>query len=367
MEVVSCDWFSFSVLLPLSDAEKKEGANLSCPLGYSLREYGGTNIYKKRFILYNEFGEKSLTLLLEPYSKVIKPNSMFVEVANRLLYRDFSFILDLVQRVHNFSFQSVSRFDVCCDFNPSVTQWNVIELLQDGNAYVTGKREGSMYYDFKIPSNGGIQKRVARCLSWGSKASNIKWKLYNKTLEITEVNDKGVEFCNKPYIRDMWLCNGLDPANVWRLEVSIMGAASYTWRGDKVSWQAHDPIYYTPFFWDIYAYRFIVRANQGHKNRGRDEVLEFLTIPGANHYRLRKVEPRTEMYHTDHAVTLRACMKELEREEVKAFSDLAEVFLSTAQEVITLANLEQFFYNTYGVTFEQFKKQYYQDELQNKY
>ena len=359
MEVVSCDWFSFSVLLPLSDEEKRDGAQLRCPPSYTLTEFAGTNIYKRRYILYNEFGEKSLTLLLEPYSvKVIKSNSMFVEIANRLLYRDFSFVLDLVQQVHEFSFQSLSRFDVACDFNPSVSQWQVIEWLQDGQAYVTGKREGSMFYDYVIPVNGGLQKRVARCLAWGSKASNIRWKLYNKTLEITEIDSKGQQFCNKPYIRDMWIANGLDPSNVWRLEVSITGSSSYQWRGEKCDWKAHDPEYYTPFFWDIYALRFIIRANQGHKNRGHDEVLQFLNIPTTGHYRLRAVDPRGEVYHTDHAVTLRTCIKELERDEVKAFPDMADIWLSTAQEVITLANLEQFFYNNYNKSFTQYRIDY---------
>ena len=359
MDVVNIDWFSFSVLLPLSERERLEGITLNCPRNYALKEYGGTNLYKRRFMLFNEFGEKSLTLLIEPYSKIIKPNSMFVEVANRLLYRDFSFVLDLLQQVHMYTWQSMSRLDVCCDFNPSVAQWRVIDGLSDGSMYVTGKREGSMYYDFVIPGNGGVQKRMARCLSWGSKSSNIKWKLYNKTLEINELLPSGKQFCTKPYIRDMWALNGLDIQNVWRLEVSIMGSSSYKWRDDKLGWFIHQVKEFTQFYWDMYAYRFIVRANQGHKNRGRDEVIPFLDCPVGSHYRLRAVDPSAAVYHTDHAVSLRAVMKELERDEVQAYPDMADIFLSTAQEIITAANLEQFFFNTYGVSFQQFKSQYY--------
>lgn len=364
MELVNCDWFSFSVLLALTDEEKQNGTVLRAPQPYTLREYSGTNIYKRRFVLYNEYGEKTLTLLLEPHSaKILKPNSLFVEVANRLLYRDFSYILNLLEKVHSFSFQSLSRFDVACDFNPSVQQWQVIEWLQNGDAYVTGKREGSMFYDYVLPSCGGKQKRVARCLSWGAKQSNIRWKLYNKSLEINEICEDGTAFCNKPYIRDMWLKFDLDPENVWRLEVSITGAASYQWRGEKCGWLAHDPGYFTPFYWDIYATRFIIRANQGHKNRGHDDVIPFLPVPDVAHYRLRVADPRGLTYHTDHAVSLRACMKELEREEVKAFQDMADIWLSTAQEVITSANLEQFFQYQYGKTFEQYKKNYYEQNF----
>ena len=89
--VINIDWFSFSVLLALSDEEKAHGISLRCPDGYQMVEYSGTNLYKNRYILYSQYGDKVLTLLTTPHSKIIKPESMFVEVANRWLYCDFSF------------------------------------------------------------------------------------------------------------------------------------------------------------------------------------------------------------------------------------------------------------------------------------
>lgn len=354
---VSCDWFSFSVLLCLSPKEQAEGIALNTPQGYTLKEYGGTNLYKRRFILFNEYGEKSLTLLTNPHSKIIKANSMFVEVANRLLYSDFSFVLDLLNSIHPYAFQSLSRFDVAADFNPSVQQLHIMQQLQDNTCYVTGKREGSMFHDY-ILRGDGVQQRVARCMSWGAKGSNIHWKMYNKTLEIYEVAADGRKWCTKPYIVDKWLTLGLDPSNVWRLEVSITSASGYEWRGEKLCWDAHAADFYTPFFWDIYGTRFIIRANQGHKNRGKDQVQPFLPNPTNIHQRLRDVEPRGTSYHTDHAVTLRAALKELERDEVKVFKPMATAWLQVAEQTILTAKLQQYFFNTYGQTWEQYKHNY---------
>lgn len=356
-QVVSCDWFSFSVLLPYSDNEQLAGhAYLRCPNGYTLLEVKGTNIYKRRVLVYTDGGDKILTLLLEPYSKVIKPNSMFVEVANACLYGDFSWVLDFLTDIHQFTFQSLSRLDVCCDFNPNVQQLHVLDGLHDGSMYVAGKREGSMFYDYVLPSAGGLQRRVARCFSWGSKQSNIKWKLYNKSLELYELDEKGRRWCSKPYIEALWIANDLDVNNVWRLEVSITSAAGYQWRDGKIGWEMHSPSLYVPFFWDIYTYRFVVRANQGHKCRKWDTIQSFLCVPDAKHaLRIRPLDPTGKvMPSVDHAASLRVCIQQLEKPENLASPHHTQLWLSMVEQIITASHLEGYFYRTYGITFEDY-------------
>lgn len=356
-QIVSCDWFSYSVLLALSDDERLAGhAALRCPAGYHILEYSGTNLYKRRCMVYSEEGNKLLTLLLEPYSKILRSESMFVEVANACLYRGFSWVLDFVGQIHSCSFQSLSRLDVCCDFNPSVQQWAVLDGLHNASMYVAGKREGSMFYDYVLPAAGGQQKRVARCLSWGSKSSNIKWKLYNKSLEIYELDARGRKWCNKPYIEGLWLANGLDCSQVWRLEVSVTSAAHYQWRDGKIGWEMHDPNNYIPFFWDVYAYRFVVRANQGHKCRKWDTVVPFLEIPDPAHaLRVRPVEPRGSAHeNVDQAATLRACMTQLERPEVICNRHMFDLWLGMADEIVRHSHLEGYFLRTYGLSFDEY-------------
>lgn len=348
-QITNCDWFSFSVLMALSDIELATEPLLNQPKGYILKQYPGTNLYKRRAILYTEYGDKVLTLLYQPHSRIIDIHSLFVEVANRLLYTDFRYIFDLLMEIHIYSWQSLSRFDIATDFNPTKSQSAIIDMLQSGKAYITGKREGSMFHDY---CQGGNVQRVARCMSWGSKHSDVKFKLYNKTKEIFEVDDKGRRWCNKPYIHSMWLANGLNPDNVWRLEVSIMGAASYQWHGEKLSWDIIDPLSTAMLFYDLVAKRFIIRKNEGHTNKRYDKILDFLDIPEMEHYRLRKVEPRDIQKHTDHAATIRNLIRELERPETQCNKNIVATLLGSLQTVIQSANLEGYFHRAIGKNFE---------------
>lgn len=358
--VINRDWLSFSVLLAMSDEEVAEGARLFCPDGYVLHELSGTNIYKRRVEVRNVFGDKVLTLLLEPYSKVIDPKSMFVEVANRWLYSDsLDWVFPLIEQIHLFSFQSLSRLDVCCDFCPTVEQWEVIRRLTNNSAYVTGKREGSLFCDYVIPMGGGHTDRVPKCLSWGAKNSNIRWKLYDKTKELTEEykdKDGNVRlWWDKPYIRDAWQAAGLDIMKVWRLEFSLMGAAKYSWRDGKLSWD-------TAFSWekcadlysDMVSTRFIIRENQGHKSRKWDEVMDFLPLTEGSHHRLRQRIIGKEQHYTDHAATLRGAIKQLERPEVMCYPAMRSVWVDVVRDVVRVAHLESFFIRQYGMSVDDY-------------
>lgn len=356
---VSLDWLSFSVLLPLTEEEKAHGISLSCPPGYELQEYPGTNIYKRRFMLFTASGDKVLTLLCDPHSRIIANNSLFVEVANPILYYPHHDTLGLLGKIHEYSMQSLSRLDVCADFNPTLRQLSVIDGLTLGTIYAQGKREGAMFHDFHRPE-GGRTQRLARQISWGGQQSALKWKLYNKTAEIFQVSPKGVRFCTKPYIPAMWRRNGINPdKDVWRLEWSLTGAGGYDWHGERLSYDtATAPHQYTALFWDIVANRFKLHLNEGHKQRRDDELVEFLPIPPPPHYRIRKSDPRAEAHHTDHAATLRSLMTQLERPEVMAYKALHRKLLDCTAETIRLARLQAYFFYCYGRPWEKWRREY---------
>lgn len=355
-QLTNCDWLSFSVHMVMTDAERLEGVHMNCPHSYTLLpQKTGTNQFKQRAILYNEAGDKVLTLLWQPHSNIIAPDTLFVEVANRWLYSNFD-PLPLLLQIHNFTFGSLSRFDIATDFNPTTRQQQVIAMLTAGTAYVQGKREGSQFHDFK---QGQIVERQARQLSWGSPQTNIKFKLYNKTKEITEVDEQGRQWCNKPYIRDYWQLNGLvTNRDVWRLEVSISSASTYQWRGEKLGLSIYDPAQYTPLYYDLVATRFVVRKNEGHTNKRYDHILDFLRITESEHYRLRRLDPATEQKHTDHAATLRNVIKQLEREETKCNQTIALSLLYTAKNIVDAANLQGYFLRSTGSSFEQWAADY---------
>ena len=361
--VINIDWLSFSVLLAMDDEEVATGARLLCPLGYSLIELGGTNIYKRRVMVYNEYGEKLLTLLLEPYSKILDPKSMFVEVANKWLYFDLSWVLPLLDRIHLYSFQSLSRLDVCCDFNPNIHQVHVIECLEDNSMYVSGKREGVMFYDFGLNNNGMRVTRAARCLSWGSKNSNFHWKLYNKSLEVYEVDSNGRKWCNKSYIEAQWKEAGLDCDNVWRLEWSVMGAAKFEWRGMKLGF---DFVLRKDWIEDLYrdmvGTRFVIRANQGHKCRKWDEVVELLDLGEKHHFRVRQRVAGVEQRHTDHAATMRAAIAQLERPETRCNVMMKGCWEQALRGTVEAGKLEAYFYRQYGMGLDDWIYRYENEE-----
>lgn len=361
--VINIDWLSFSVLLAMDDEEVATGARLLCPLGYSLIELGGTNIYKRRVMVYNEYGEKLLTLLLEPHSKILDPKSMFVEVANKWLYFDLSWVLPLLDRIHLYSFQSLSRLDVCCDFNPDIHQVHVIECLEDNSMYVSGKREGVMFYDFGLNNNGMQVTRAARCLSWGSKNSNFHWKLYNKSLEVYEVDSSGRKWCNKSYIEAQWKEAGLDCDNVWRLEWSVMGAAKFEWRGMKLGF---DFVLRRDWIEDLYrdmvGTRFVIRANQGHKCRKWDEVVELLDLGEKHHFRVRQRVAGVEQRHTDHAATMRAAIAQLERPETRCNVMMKGCWEQALRGTVEAGKLEAYFYRQYGMGLDDWIERYEKEE-----
>lgn len=359
MVAINIDWLSFSVLLAVDEKEKAEGARLSCPEGFSLVECSGTNLYKRRVLVLNVAGEKMLTLLLEPYSSIMQRNSMFVEVANKWLYGSLEWVMPLLESIHLFSFQSLSRLDVCGDFTPDVEQIRIIDGLQDNSMYVTGKREGVMFHDYSLSVSGGVVVRSARQISYGSKNSNIHWKLYNKSLEVYEVDAKGRKWCTKPWIEEVWKAARLEPDNVWRLEVSIMGSAKYKWRGEKLNWDfVLSRAYVVDFYMDIVDTRFIVRANQGHKCKKWDEVIDLFVWDNPEAYRVRQRLVGREQMHTDHAVTMRTALQQLDRPEVRYNSEMADIWLSALEETIREANLWGYFLRNMGITFESWKENY---------
>lgn len=367
--LINIDWLSFSVTLALDDIERLTGrARLIQPQGYVLVEAThGTPQYKRRVLVQTEDGDKVLTLLLQPYSKIMDSRDMFVEVANSRLYdgHNLGWVLDLLGCIHVFAFKSLSRYDVACDFNPTEDQRDIISALTTGGAYVSGKREGVSFHNYNIPTQGGRVTRVARQLSWGSKFSAVKWKLYNKTLEIMATDEQGRRWCAKPWIPTAWARAGMETREVWRLECSVVGASTFDWRGEKCGWQLADAETAESFYWSMLRSRFTIRANEGHACRKNDRELQLLPVPQGDTYRLRERIGETEQITRDHAATLRACIKELEREENAFSATHRAIWLDTTNRVIEAAHLHDYFLRTFGKTWEEYAAEVgQQSELQ---
>lgn len=197
-------------------------------------------------------------------------------------------------------------------------------------------------------------------LAWGNKASQIKWKLYNKSKEIYDTTPTGRTWCNKPYIADYWKQNGFrEDCDTWRLEVSIMGSGQLQWHGRRLAWDiVSNADTYTSLYYDLYETRMKMRLNQGHANKRYDEVVEFLRTPDTIPERIRKAEPGEERTRVTYASTLRALVKELDRPEIMATPAIHLPILDTLGHIVHISGLGGYFAAMMGQGYESWADDY---------
>lgn len=126
-------------------------------------------------------------------------------------------------------FRSVSRVDVCCDFNRfygGLSPRLLIKRYLSGEVLKVGINRGYMSFrdmGYAIPNGAkklpdGFKRGTPdiNAITWGSKGY-VQTQLYNKSLELREVKFK-------KWIYDSWVKAGLSTDEVWRLEFRIQGA-----------------------------------------------------------------------------------------------------------------------------------------------
>lgn len=188
--------------------------------GYDVhsREYG-TPLYREMFVIY-DCGVPYIEIRRNPYSVrgdgtkgILNHNSCHIRLDNRTCYfpgcvnRLRSFLV-----AHGYSFVSVSRIDICLDFNTFDNRMKPKNFI---NSWF--KAEYSKIYQGRFSAHGADKwsERDINSVKWGRPTSAITTKLYNKTMEMREQT-------RKLYIEDSWRAAGLDlTEDVWRLEFSI--------------------------------------------------------------------------------------------------------------------------------------------------
>ena len=197
--------------------EDKGSVFQSLPWVYKLEDHGTRQYRELWTISLNK--EEVAQVQAEPCSSVLKSDSVIVKFHNRLLYQKE--LWDIVDRFlfdHHLTVQSVSRLDICADFNRFATM-SAPELITGfvcSRLRHKGQGEGAAYFQAYNVHEGkrSTQHLKYTGLSFGTHKSDARVYLYNKTEELKNAD--------KPWIRDLWLQGGLDVSkNVWRLEVSL--------------------------------------------------------------------------------------------------------------------------------------------------
>lgn len=344
---LSTDWFALSIRLG--------GEDFRTPAHHHWEVSDvGTNVWGKRSILYNEYGEKVLTLLSKPKSSLIDSSMALVEVANEWLYHGIGVhgVLLKLRWAVPYEVVGLSRLDLAVDFNPGVSLARKIKGLSVGALSVGMKQNGSGFWsvnhDEWMPELWR-DKRIQHDMNWGHKESDVKWKLYYKSKELKDaVGGKGWD---KPYIVDLWREAKLDPYNVWRLEVSIKRCNKLMFLGEPLSmeaWRKH-----TVDLWNsLYESRFQVYA-PGKCNKRQ---VPFLPHGEGSPIRCRKYDG--ERVSSARTGLLRQLVKSLECEEVRLDAPTRKDVLATIDGIVKRDNLFRYFEGMTTIKYDDWLEQF---------
>ena len=202
----------------------------------SIRAYG-TRFYNEMFTLYQD-GEAFIEVRRSPSSvgsaaaaRFFDPRSCHIRLCNRTCYAyDAATIMQLFLDEHGFIFQSISRIDLCLDFEKFDSGDDPFKFL---TRYLKGRYSKVNQCTIAVHGKDEWDGRNYNSVSWGSKKSPVFTRFYDKTLELKEGKDK-------PYIRQAWASCGLVDdfiqltkkgadgvfykPRIWRLEFAIQSS-----------------------------------------------------------------------------------------------------------------------------------------------
>lgn len=199
------------------------------------RSYG-TPQYAEMFTIFL-YGNPYIEIRRSPYSLksfggIFLEGDCHIRLSNRTCYFENS-INELRKFLiaNNYKYKSLSRIDICLDFNFFDRGDNPAKvMLQYMNNTI------SKINQCRVSAHGrdSFKERIWNSVSWGSKTSMVTTKLYCKSLELKEVHDKF-------YIRDQWKAAGLrEDIPVWRVEFSIKSDMKHILRLDTGELIKHD-------------------------------------------------------------------------------------------------------------------------------
>lgn len=187
--------------------------------GYDVEERTyGTPQYKEVFTIF-ENGEPFCEIRRNPYSLkceggIFEIGACHLRLVNSVLYgikpidRLRSFLC-----AHAYTYKSISRIDIACDFNEFDNGLQVQDFITD---YMQSKISKVNQDRLSAHGNDLWSGRVINSLKWGANSSPNTTKLYNKSLELRQGGEK------KIYIRKYWEDAKLNPTkDVWRIEFSL--------------------------------------------------------------------------------------------------------------------------------------------------
>lgn len=198
------------------------------------REYG-TRVYKEMFTISDRRGNPFVEVRRNPYSQGFQGVHAAEECHLRLVnaacyYDDAALRLQNFMDTYGYTFNRISRVDICLDFEKFDEGDDPAKFLSRYLRQVYSKiNQGNITAHGTDRWDGQLWNSV----SWGSPSSAIGTKFYNKTQELYDPTSGTFK---KPHIRYAWLqCGLIDDFHkvlkknedgwyqpqIWRIEFSI--------------------------------------------------------------------------------------------------------------------------------------------------
>ena len=230
---VNLDWLEVHVMEPPADPHD---ANYFRRAGLTVveRDYG-TRVYREMFTVNDTRGNPFVEVRRNPYSTgyggVHAEEECHLRLVNAACYFDDAAArLQQFMDAYHYTFNRISRVDVCMDFEHFDEGDDPAAFLARYLRQVYSKiNQGNITAHGADRWNGQLWNSV----SWGSPTSAIGTKFYNKTQELY---DQATGTYRKPHIRYAWLkCGLIDDFHkvlkkrddgwytpqIWRVEFSI--------------------------------------------------------------------------------------------------------------------------------------------------
>ena len=231
--VISIDWLALFCYNQQSGewcgiSRETDTFDAAYPWQYERCDYGTRHFkHLTKVSMPNEEGgfDEFAEVQSEPCSSIHNKHAMIVRFVNRVLYRpDFWWLADKFLQDNHIEYRSISRVDICADFNDFATMspLRLIEGFANKEFRHIGRGVGALYFDHGVSRDN--RTKVSKYgvhytgLSFGTHASDARVYLYNKSFELATQG-------KKPWIIDRWMKVGLDVRSVWRLEVSLKSKA----------------------------------------------------------------------------------------------------------------------------------------------
>lgn len=217
---INIDWLQVSLVEP-----KPMDANYFRAIGYKVvvRDYG-TPLFAQMFTIC-EGDRPVFEIRRQPYSLkknggIFADGAVHLRLHNRMCYQPNP--VDQLRKfilTHRYSYVGIVRIDICLD----ITQF---DYNQDPDKFV----QDYMRHRFQRERNGNVsahgterEGRHWQSIKWGSDKSMLNVKMYDKTLELAQGQEK-------TYIRQHWHACGLSESQKVRFTYQNSGVEKVGYR-----------------------------------------------------------------------------------------------------------------------------------------